>query len=376
MKIISVSYWDKKRNWGFRNFRPNDDLTMLVGASGVGKTKVLDAIETIKNIALGRSDKDFSGLIWDIAFVIDNNTYNWNGEFAIVPQSEFNVDANVNRVIRETIKKSGSTIIKREDDYIDYNGVRIKLDQSKSIVNLINEDSFRLIRAGFDSIREKRDEVDFFYTCLRVSDCHDPIFKGAINQIIIKACQNIPTLIFIAGSIEGTESYKNIKEKFTNIFPTVEDIRVVFSDENDEEYRKDSTILQIKERGVDNWISHKDISAGMVKTLYYLCQTEFAAEGTVILIDEIENSLGVNCIRDIADEITASNRNIQFIITSHHPYIINNVDAEYWQILTRKGGEVEFNTAQDLEIGGSRLTLFTQLSNSSAFITGQREVRE
>ncbi|KAA6328829.1 hypothetical protein EZS27_022310 [termite gut metagenome] len=54
MKLISFSYHDKTKNWGF-DALDFHKLTLLVGASGVGKTKILGAIEQLKKIAEGDS---------------------------------------------------------------------------------------------------------------------------------------------------------------------------------------------------------------------------------------------------------------------------------------------------------------------------------
>lgn len=50
----------------------------------------------------------------------------------------------------------------------------------------------------------------------------------------------------------------------------------------------------------------------------------FAAEGTVILIDEFENSLGVNCINVLSD-LLSENRNLQFIPTPKKKIYYNNI---------------------------------------------------
>ncbi|MBR1728361.1 MAG: ATP-binding protein [Selenomonadaceae bacterium] len=44
--------------------------------------------------------------------------------------------------------------------------------------------------------------------------------------------------------------------------------------------------------------------------------------GTVILLDELKNGLGVNCLDEITDYICEKSydSNTQFILTSHHPY--------------------------------------------------------
>lgn len=96
------------------------------------------------------------------------------------------------------------------------------------------------------------------------------------------------------------------------------------------------SFIYIKEKGVSHWIHQGQISSGMLKTLLHISELYLSTQDTVILIDEFENSLGINCI-DVVTELLLENRNMQFIITSHHPYIINNIPMEYWKIVTRRG---------------------------------------
>jgi AAA15 family ATPase/GTPase len=107
----------------------------------------------------------------------------------------------------------------------------------------------------------------------------------------------------------------------------------------------------------------------MLKTLIHISELYLSPEGTVILIDEFENSLGINCI-DVVTDLIRENRNIQFILTSHHPYIINNIGMEHWKIVTRKGGVVTVKDAKDLNLGKSRHQAFTQLINLEEYNEG------
>ena len=87
-------------------------------------------------------------------------------------------------------------------------------------------------------------------------------------------------------------------------------------------------------------------------------------------MDEFENSLGVNCIDELTNDILNSERNIQFVLTSHHPYIINNIPYQNWKIVTRKAGKVTIKNASDYRIGESRHDYFIQLLQLDDFNNG------
>jgi len=159
------------------------------------------------------------------------------------------------------------------------------------------------------------------------------------------------------------EIFKRIATDFKDIFPQVQDIH--FQLLEDKEYYE----LQIKERGTD-WISLQEISSGMFKTLMHLVEINLMPDGSVILIDEFENSLGVNCIDAVAGSLLNPGRKLQYIITSHHPYIINNIDMKYWKVVMRKGSKVFSKSAEELKLGKSKHEAFKKLLNLEEFSEG------
>ena len=63
---------------------------------------------------------------------------------------------------------------------------------------------------------------------------------------------------------------------------------------------------------------------------------------------------------------------IQVIMTSHHPYIINSIPFECWKIVTRSGCDVTVHSADELNIGiRSKHEAFMQLLQSNAYKTGR-----
>ena len=162
--------------------------------------------------------------------------------------------------------------------------------------------------------------------------------------------------------------FEKIKFKFIDIFAHVENIKIEAVEDN-ENPSFTRFPIQIKEKGVKDWIFQNHISSGMLKTLVHISELYLSPEGTVILIDEFENSLGINCI-DVVTDLIMENRNIQFILTSHHPYIINNIGMEHWKIVTRKGGIVTVIDAKDLNLGKSRHQAFMQLINLEEYSEG------
>ena len=101
----------------------------------------------------------------------------------------------------------------------------------------------------------------------------------------------------------------------------------------------------------------------MLRTFLHVCEFMLCADGSVILVDEFENSLGVNCIKELTSGISSNKRRLQFILTSHHPYIINVINFFHWKIDTRKANKVYVKDATRFITGKSKHEAFLQLIN-------------
>ena len=151
-------------------------------------------------------------------------------------------------------------------------------------------------------------------------------------------------------------------ENYLNIFPEIKDIKITRETiSNDESL----IFFEIQDADSGDWIPQDRMSSGMFRTLIYIIEIMTAPEGSVILIDEFENSLGINCMSEVTDFILDHADGLQFIITSHHPYIINNIPWQDWKIVSRKGSHITTKKATEISAldTASSLDKFTQLIN-------------
>ena len=158
------------------------------------------------------------------------------------------------------------------------------------------------------------------------------------------------TDLFIKKLARLTEAEQNeIKKLYQIIFPTIEAIH----------FRPKQLLFKEKEM---DWFSYTHLSDGMLKTFIYVCELILAESGSILLIDEIENGLGLNCMNVLLEELIQRD-DLQFIISSHHPYIINNIPTVYWQIISRHQEMVRSRSAEDFGIGQTRYDAFFELMN-------------
>lgn len=366
MQIKKLEYYDDEYKWKLLevNFLPN--LNLLVGVSGVGKTRILRAIYNLKSIANGAS---LNGVQWNVCFIADNNfEYTWSGEFetregSILIDENSEEDEKV-KLINEKLVCNDNILIERKDSEIIFNGNKTpKLSPFESVIELLKQED------QIAPVKESLDKIIFADSGNSDRAWRLPVsilkkFEKASLSTLQES--GLPMLIKLSILYRTLpKEFNKIKETFISVFPNVSDIKVESIKDDDipialSTLLKDATTFSIKEKGVKDWI--ETISSGMLKTLMYISELYLTPENCIILIDEFENSLGVNCL-DSVTEIVLNNKKLQFIITSHHPYIINNVSPVFWKIVTRKAGLVNVKNPEDFHISESRQKAFIDLIN-------------
>lgn len=384
MKIHSFQYLDKEEN---REIEPIifKNLTLLVGASGVGKTQILKSIRNLKNIAKGKS---LNGVTWKISFSIDEDSYLWEGEFELVEKGILvsiskdseNPDKIVNEpsILYEKITINEEVIIERKKTSLIFKGqqspVPIKAEQS--VLSLIPDPEIQKIEQEFRKISysDYTDSVQGSSSIYSIDE--KTLAKYKTIKDIKNSGENLTTkLLWVYKYNE--EIFSEIKNDFIAIFPQIENLKIepldIFKNADIPLFLKATPFIQFKESEMKDWAPVMGMSAGMFRTLNHIIELYLSAEGTVILIDEFENSLGVNCIDELTTEIKGAIHRIQFIITSHHPYIINSIGYNNWKIVTRNGCKVSTQDAKDFNFNKSKHAAFIQLINHPSYKTGKKQ---
>lgn len=381
MRILELSYQNKSLKWRLEKVAFSK-LTLLVGISGVGKTQILKAINSLRSIATGTT---LNGIEWNVKFETnDKSIFEWSGAFEqkerILNQYPgLSNSADIDKkdkpaILYEHLTKDEKVLVDRSSKKLFLNGEETpKLSPHKSSLDLFSyEDDISPASNAFLRILYSNPNV-FQSDAIRLYDVgpFDSIIKK-YNTFEKLQDSDIDTIIKLAVVNKSyIDVFNKIKERFIEIFPFVADIKIEPLDDEDMPiFFRETPRLQIREKGLNNWIRQEQISSGMIRTLMHIAEMFLWPEGTVILIDEFENSLGVNCIDILTEDLTTSNRRLQFIITSHHPYIINNISSNFWKVVRRKGGRVYIEDASALNLGTSSHESFIKLMNSDYYTEG------
>ena len=352
MKIKTFSYSNNVTGWklhetSFGNF------SLLVGISGVGKTKILRALLDIKSVAEGKCK---NGISWSISFETSSKReYTWSGEFEATKDVFYDLDFDLDsdeqdkpKVKTEKLLLNGEEIIFRTGNKLKFNGKELpKLSKSESVISILKEEeSIKPIIQGFKRVifNDQVRGIGFFSDSMVKINQLSKKYDSA-DKIIDSDLATVMKLTL--AYLQDKVLFDGVKNKYLELFPCVEDIKIAPL-ESERLILREVPVLQIKERNVDKWIPFFEMSSGMLRSLNLISQALLSPQGTVILLDEFENSLGINCINLLTDEIFQNCHKIQFIMTSHHPYIINSISIENWKIIRRNRGDVSATEIKDI----------------------------
>jgi hypothetical protein len=382
MRVLELEFHDKDGDWQLAPTEFFPDLTLLVGISGVGKTRILRAVSALRDITEGNDDELFWGVQWNTRFATDDGTeYRWNGSFeereSLGEVSDFGDGSTFfwppdkatkprPRILEEYLTRNSQPIVERDNGVIRLDGKPMpKLSPYESAVKILSEeDAVSSVHGGFKQL-------------LSVNHSDDPPGYAHV-QNFERLCQDLDTLEKIRNSDYSTKiklglvhendrkTFDQIRDRFVEVFPQVQEVEVA----RIKLFPGELLQIRIKEHGVGKWIPEHKISSGMSRTLLHLSRMILWPDGMVVLIDDFENSLGVNCIDFLTKDLVDESSRVQFLITSHHPYIINNIDTRHWKIVVRDGSIVSARNATEFGLEESCHEAFIKLMNLPLYQEG------
>lgn len=373
MKIKKLSVKYNPTGIEIQNVEFDSTLTLFVGISGVGKTRILSAINDLLRVANGVSLNGFS---WDADFELNGYIYNWKGQFEYKDENPFNkialpimMDEENNKtsvnLISESLSFKGKKIFNRSGEDIEFKGKKIptRFSSDRSLLTMFNEPEVSDFLKEVSRIKLIHDS-NYSRQIMITTSSNLELLNDELDLSNVINLENISVIFkFYILQTKFESFFNEICATYKQIFPYVESIQVdkFLINSKDVQF-----ILSIKEYGVDKWITQDCISTGMLKTFFHLIYVYLSPRGTIFLIDEFENGFGVNCINAISEHLLNIGSNYQFIVTSHHPYIINKIPVDKWKIVSREKNVIKSYVAKDY-IDSSNHESFIKLINSDFY---------
>lgn len=366
MFLLEYEYKDLlPPGWNFEKLTLKK-INLIVGQSAVGKSRILN---TLTNFCRFVNDsKPLAKGEWNIKFKSADKIY------------RYHVKLSRTEIISEELlltenSKETEIITRDKNKFIFSNSNLPKLDYTKLSINLLkNEDAIHPVYEDFNKIYRR----NFFD-----KDLNDQSKNIQFNEEIENDLKNNPNAInYIPLSVRLFYLSKNDKDKYElicdyykRVFPFINEIKFLDLRELAKNFPipiNDAVpIMSFTEKENKN-ITFNELSTGMQKVLLILTDIVAIPQNSVYIIDEYENSLGENAIDFLPELLLERNINAQFLITSHHPYLINAIPVENWQVLNRKGQNVSVINGESLKekYGKSKQKSFTQLINDKIYEEG------
>ncbi|MFS2137354.1 AAA family ATPase [Duganella sp. Dugasp56] len=372
MKIISYQYSEHLYSYNSLSFKR---LNLFVGASGSGKTRLLNTIFNLASHII-QGTCGTSGR-WDVLFEHAGKKYRF------IFSNLCDVDHPTGFISEESLELiDGSTIEKiffRDEISTVFKGaVMPKVTKISSVISVFREDPvMSSIIAGFRSIARRSFHGDELLKAPILGEL--PVELIQHYKKLNKIDWDFFTLPLNLSLLLLERCFKNkfdeIVSRYIGIFPNVKSISSKKAKDIPENLNVgfDSLVMAIKENNVEHWIPLKNVSSGMLKVLLILTDILCLPSDSIYMIDEYENSLGVNAIDFLPDLLLENLERTQFFVTSHHPYLINNIPLKDWFVFGRHGGNVTVKYGSELKerYGLSKQEVFTQLINDPFYLEGR-----
>lgn len=368
VKIQWLEFENLKTQLKIERIYFNNDVTLLVGLSGVGKTQILNAVEYSLNLAVDK-DEPLRPYKVGIGVLVDDEEYEWFYEINKANENELIINEdNKYEFVYEKLVKNNEIVFERKNLEVEVVGYD-KVPQPKKSESLIlqysDDKNFEKLISGIRKLYPVEIELavrggirseSFSRLKSKVIDT----LNVSEEKVEFKVFSHLPVAVklYIVKNYYP-DIYVKIFDAVKELFMEIEDIDV------EEDAVREMYLVSIQVYGKK--LLQQDISKGMLKTIYYIVELFTMSEDSLVLIDEFENGLGVNCI-DVLSELMLSERDdLQFIITSHHPKIINAIDKNKWKIIDREGSIVKNSSSLSYGIGNSQHDAYFNLLNRWEF---------
>lgn len=375
MHILQYKYRDVDApGWDFVNVN-FEKINLLVGDTATGKSRMLN---TIFNLGRFIGSNEFINGYWDLIFEHSENKYKLHLQTE-EREGEDEPGVIINEIVWVYDKEEFKPIVERNGDSFLFLDVQMpKLSRNETAISLLkSEDVIQPIHQAFSVIQRRLFHHDALKKVSELNALPLKLLKSMEEkkdlQELFRAGMNLSANLFFLQKYFN-ETYKHIIDQYRSIFPFVQESRMTDLSKVQPSISIPGNIpvFSIRERGSQKWIPVTQLSSGMQKVLLILTDINILPNGGVYIVDEYENSLGINAIDFFPEYVLELDKEIQFFITSHHPYIINEIPPRNWFVFHRKGMQVDIKYGKELEerFGESKQQVFIQLINDPFFSSG------
>ena len=321
---ITVEEIRLKKFRAFDNARLTlSDLTFLVGRNGAGKSSLLDAFDLLRESVSDSLENalDRRGGLQKVQCVRPNGSVGHSMGISIVFRIDFHGTRKTKAVygfeiqdtpkggspqIRESFKSSKSSTFNRIDDQIDIS-THISPPSGNLILPLIAR-SDSLWEHVLDTIRNIR---PYELSPAHMSAAAEIGERSTLTRDGVNAGD-------VLKAIEGTSDHKWLIDRLGTITEGIVDVRA--------EALLGRRMLRFVQKLDNEKLSFdaRQVSQGTLRSLGVLLALKQKPAPSVVLIDEIENSVHPSALAVLLDASLASSDGTRVVLTSHSPEVLSH----------------------------------------------------
>lgn len=314
----------------------------IVGRNAAGKTNLIQALQFVRDLAVGKTTTEAQKTI----SLIPNELFNFNEG-----NKEFEIDISVKLkderqylicikigLINGSIKpailvvneeklyklldnKNKEQIYFRDKDSIkdkNNNVIPVAVDNNKLALAVYKTPETELVREAFSKTVipdvEKVNNIDSIVVG------SDELEYKNLASIIVNLHRNHP---------ENYDNFQVIVKKLLPHFSSVIEIPSTGSGVP-ESPDKESYLVVLEERDLKQKLSMQSVSSGDLKTLFLIATTLSMEDHSTLMIEEIENGMHPKRITDLIDHLENISRikKMQILFTTHSPVVINRLSPQ------------------------------------------------
>lgn len=374
MRVQEYQYKDVEApGWSFTPIKLNR-VNLFVGDTATGKTRLLN---TIFNLGAFAAANHFLNGSWSVTFSHSRKTYRW--VLSTSPREGSQPPGVISKDILSVLEEGQwRNIVERDTTKFLYRGAPLpKLHPSHPSIFLLKEEpDIKPVHTAFSLVLRRQFGEDAPSKVAQLSPVPPKLIKQASrnpNSILHADLGLSATLYALYRS--RRRDYGALIDLYRTAFPSVVGFEFTYITDLPLPLKQQGRVplLLVKEHRSANPIPLPELSSGMKKVLLILTDSFVLPEGSVYMIDEYENSLGLSAIDFFPEFLLHLSKDIQFILTSHHPYLINAIPPKHWFLFKREGMQVTIRFGEELanRFGRSKQKAFTQLINDPEFNPGR-----
>lgn len=351
-------------------------MNLLVGPSAAGKTQILRVLSEFLLVA-SYGQAIASECRFQIGFRMHKDPYTadaaekgfvWEIETGGAYGLQGGQDSPAHVIIRECLTSGEELVFSRQDEVIAIEGYdripSIARDKSIFYVFQGNEPFASIVQdMKLVSSLYKQQEAFTPIPAKWVGDFTETFrdikqeAKRTRTHLLAESTLPVGLDIHLA-KLHMQSSFADFLMDVQDVFPEIEDVDLAASTVYSGKY-----VIRVRIDGRD--LEQQDVSSGMLRTICIFALLHFRCRHTAIFFDELENSLGINCLDSVVERIRlkSAEEGTQFLLTSHHPYIINQIPVSDWLLISQDKGIITSKKAADVGIGRTGREQFMDLLN-------------